>query len=100
MEKSVGRFLRYQRSMGHTAKTLRQLKWDAGLARSIAGDANVFRMSKERRGVVDAVAATRPDRLTAKSLAEYLGKNYYSVRKLADELKADGLLDQLGNRHY
>jgi hypothetical protein len=68
------------------------LRWDADIASwSLMGDAEEFRMSEERRGIVNLLRrAGEP--LGPKDIAQVLGRNYGAVRVMLSEMVKDGLL--------
>ena len=68
------------------------LRWDADIASwSLMGDAEEFRMSEERRGIVDLLRRVG-EPLGPKDIAQVLGRNYGAVRVMLSEMVKDGLL--------
>jgi hypothetical protein len=68
------------------------LRWDADIASwSLMGDAEEFRMSEERRGIVNLLRRVG-EPLGPKDIAQVLGRNYGAVRVMLSEMVKDGLL--------
>jgi hypothetical protein len=68
------------------------LRWDADIASwSLMGDAEEYRMSEERRGIVDLLRRVG-EPLGPKDIAQVLGRNYGAVRVMLSEMVKDGLL--------
>ena len=68
------------------------LRWDADIASwSLMGDAEEYRMSEERRSIVDLLRRVG-EPLGPKDIAQVLGRNYGAVRVMLSEMVKDGLL--------
>lgn len=74
--------------------------WSAELALwTIAGDADEYRMSKERRQILDLLSGVR-DGLSPKEIADALQRNAGSIKKMLREMLDDGQLKQTGYGRY
>jgi len=68
------------------------LRWDADIASwSLMGDAEEYRMSEERRDIVNLLRRVG-EPLGPKEIAQMLGRNYGAVRVMLSEMVKDGLL--------
>ena len=68
------------------------LRWEADIATwSFMGDADEYRMSEERREIVDLLRRIG-ESLGPKDIAQMLGRNYGAVRVMLSEMVKDGLI--------
>jgi len=73
------------------------LRWDAGLASwTLAGDAEEYRLSEERRSLIEALGGAGGG-MSPKDIAEVLGKSVGSVKVLLGEMVKAG---QVSNPSY
>jgi hypothetical protein len=68
------------------------LRWDEKITGwTLIGDAEDFRMSDERREIIDAMQKlARP--VTTSEVATHLDKDYFAVRKLMGKMEPEGLI--------
>ena len=73
------------------------LRWDQDLASwTLAGDADEYRQSEERRRII-ALLKRADEPMQPKDIAESLGKNRATVRRLLQEMKLAGQIADTGN---
>jgi len=76
------------------------LRWDAAIASwSLMGDAEEFRMSEERREIVDLLRRVGEE-LGPKEIAQMLGRSYGAVRVMLPEMANDGLIARASRGKY
>lgn len=76
------------------------LGWDANVCTwTIQGDAEQYKVSKERREIWDVVE-TADESVTPTYVADALGKSFNTVKKLMWEMSKDGQLRSTGNGRY
>jgi AAA domain len=76
------------------------LRWDADIASwSLMGDAEEFRMSEERRDIVNLLRRVG-EPLGPKDIAQVLGRNYGAVRVMLSEMVKDGLITSPSRGKY
>jgi hypothetical protein len=77
------------------------LDWNSGtFGWTLAGDAEQFSVSKERKEVIDLLLLDSPTRFTPKKVAAKLNRNEIATRKLMSAMHKDGQLDNDGSGNY
>ncbi len=77
------------------------LDWNSGtFGWTLAGDAEQFAVSKERKDVINLLLLDSPARLTPKEVAKQLNRNEIATRKLMSAMHKDGLIDNDGSGKY
>lgn len=76
------------------------LEWSPDLALwTIAGDAEEYRMTRERRQILDMLAGM-PNGMSPKELSDALDRQQGSIKKLIREMLTDGQVRQVGYGRY
>jgi hypothetical protein len=76
------------------------LRWDADIASwALMGDAEEFRMSEERRDIVNLLRCAG-EVLGPKDIAQMLNRNYGAVRVMLSEMVKDGLITSPSRGKY
>ena len=76
------------------------LRWDADIASwALMGDAEEFRMSEERRDIVNLLRRIG-EALGPKDIAQMLNRNYGAVRVMLSEMVKDGLITSPSRGKY
>ncbi len=77
------------------------LDWNSGtFGWTLAGDAEQFELSPERKEVINLLLRASPSRITPKQVAETLNRNEDSTRKMMNRMNNDGQIDNDGLGNY
>ncbi len=77
------------------------LDWDKGtFGWTLAGDAEQFDLSPERKAIINLLILDSPVRLSPKEVAKTLNKNEVATRKTMNRMQKDGQIDNNGLGMY